>query len=73
MEVADLLPLVERLDYNLDDLEEALGPLLERSLEETSKKLPLLERAKLHVLLTFTLESLLYCMFCCPILYNVLC
>jgi exosome complex protein LRP1 len=61
MEVADLLPLVERLEDNVDDLEEALQPLLDSSLAETSKKLPLLDKAKLHVLVTYTLESLLFC------------
>ena len=63
MEVANLIPLVDRLEDNIDDLEEALEPLLARSLEETSKKLPLLERAKLHALLTYTLESLIFCIF----------
>lgn len=61
MEVADLLPLVERLEDNVDDLEEILQPLLESSLVETSKRLPLLDKAKLHVLVTYTLESLLFC------------
>ncbi|EEA19587.1 hypothetical protein TMatcc_009727 [Talaromyces marneffei ATCC 18224] len=60
MEVANLLPLVDRLEDNIDDLEEALEPLLSRSLDETSKKLPLLERAKLHALLTYILESLIF-------------
>lgn len=62
MEVTNLLPVVDRLEDNIDDLEEALEPLLSRSLDETSKKLPLLERAKLHALLTYTLESLIFCM-----------
>lgn len=66
MEVANLLPVVDRLEDNIDDLEEALEPLLSRSLDETSKKLPLLERAKLHSLITYTLESLIFCMFTVP-------
>ncbi|KUL83925.1 hypothetical protein ZTR_06831 [Talaromyces verruculosus] len=60
MEVVNLLPVVDRLEDDIDDLEEALEPLLSRSLDETSKKLPLLERAKLHALLTYTLESLIF-------------
>ncbi|KAH8703826.1 hypothetical protein BGW36DRAFT_355226 [Talaromyces proteolyticus] len=60
MDVANLLPAVEQLEYNIDDLEEALESLLDSSLEDTSKNLPLLDRAKLHVLLTYTLESLLF-------------
>jgi exosome complex protein LRP1 len=67
MEASDLIPLLERLEDNLDDLEEVLQPLLEQSLSETSKKLPLLDKAKLHVLLTYMLESLIFCM-----LYSVL-
>lgn len=67
MEASDLIPLLERLEDNLDDLEEVLQPLLEQSLSETSKKLPLLDKAKLHVLLTYALESLIFCT-----LYSVL-
>lgn len=62
MDVADLIPAVERLEENVDDIEEALQKLLGSSLEETSRKLPLLDRAKLHVQVTYTLESLLICM-----------
>lgn len=71
MDVADLLPAVERLEDNIDDLEEVLEPLFKRSLEDTSKKLPLLERAKLHALLTYTLESLIFCMY--GYIYNLDC
>lgn len=62
MEASDLIPLLERLEDNVDDLEEVLQPLLEQSLTDTSKKLPLLDKAKLHVLLTYMLESLIFCM-----------
>jgi hypothetical protein len=61
MEVDNLIPLLEQLDDNIDDLEEVLQPLLLHSLSNSSKKLPLLEKAKLHVLVTYTLESLLFC------------
>ncbi|QKX64001.1 uncharacterized protein TRUGW13939_11174 [Talaromyces rugulosus] len=60
MDVVDLQPAVERLEENIDALEETLQKLLGSSLEETSRKLPLLDRAKLHVLVTYTLESLLH-------------
>lgn len=62
MDVVDLQPAVERLEENVDDLEEALQKILGSSLEETSRKLPLLDRAKLHVWVTYTLETLLHCM-----------
>jgi exosome complex protein LRP1 len=61
MEAADLLPLLEQLDDNVDDLEEALRPILESSVSETSNKLPVLDKAKFHVLVTYALESLIFC------------
>ncbi|GAD92204.1 exosome-associated protein, putative [Paecilomyces variotii No. 5] len=60
MESADLLPLLDRLEENVDDLEEVLQPLLGRPLTDTSRKLPVMDRAKLHVLITYTLESLIF-------------
>lgn len=64
MEVSDIIPLIERLEDNVDDLEEVMEPFLSRqvSLSELSQKLPVLDRAKLHVLITYTLESLIFCM-----------
>ncbi|PYI07126.1 hypothetical protein BO78DRAFT_396694 [Aspergillus sclerotiicarbonarius CBS 121057] len=60
MEAADLLPLLEQLDDNIDDLEEALKPILDSSVVATSKKLPVLDKAKFHVLVTYALESLIF-------------
>ena len=62
MEAADLLPLLEQLDDNVDDVEEAISPLLQRSIAETSKKLPVLDKAKLYVLATYALEASIFCM-----------
>lgn len=61
MDGIDLLPLVEELGDNIDDLETALGPILQSSLSETASKLPLLEKAKLQVLVTYAIESILFC------------
>lgn len=61
MEAADLIPLLEQLEDHVDDLEEVLQPLLRQPLSATTKKLPVLDKAKLHVLITYTLESLLFC------------
>ena len=61
MEVVDLVPLIESLDDNIDDLEEALGPLLKITLSETAGKLPLLDRAQLYVLVTYAIESIIFC------------
>ncbi|KAK2841681.1 hypothetical protein FQN49_006015 [Arthroderma sp. PD_2] len=60
METADLTPLLEQLEDDIDDIEDALEPLLEHGLTATSQKLPLMEKAKLHVLLTYSIESLIF-------------
>jgi hypothetical protein len=61
MDVPDLLPQIEQLDDNVDDLEEAIAPLLNQPLTETAKKLPVLDKAKLHVWTTYALENLIFC------------
>lgn len=60
MDVTDILPQLDRLDGEIDDLEEVLEPLL-GSLPEVASKLPLLDKAKLYVLVTYALESMLFC------------
>ena len=62
MESADLTPLIEILDDNIDDLEEALAPLLKVAMSDTAGKLPLLDKAHLYVLVTYAIESILFCM-----------
>jgi exosome complex protein LRP1 len=61
MEVADLIPLIELLDDNIDDLEEALAPLLKGALSDAAGKLPLLDKAQLYVLVTYAIESIIFC------------
>ena len=62
MNTSDVLAYLEVLEDNLDDLEESLTTLLPAdSLAEVSKKLPLLDRAKLHVTVVYAIESLLFC------------
>lgn len=60
MDVDDLQGLVGDLSENVDDLETALAPLLQRALSSSTSKLPLLDKAKLYVLATYSLESLLF-------------
>ncbi|KAJ5114687.1 hypothetical protein NUU61_000446 [Penicillium alfredii] len=60
MDTETLLPLLEQLDDHVDDLEEVLQPFLGHSLSKSSKNLPLMDKAKLHVLITYTLESLIF-------------
>lgn len=61
MEAADLVSLIEGLDENVDDLKEALAPFLQTSLTENAAKLPVLDKAQLYVLITYAIESLLFC------------
>ncbi|EEQ35276.1 exosome-associated family protein [Microsporum canis CBS 113480] len=63
-ETTDLKPLLEQLEDDIDDIEDALEPLLEHGLATTSQKLPLMEKAKLHVLLTYSIESLIFSYLC---------
>ncbi|KAJ6032313.1 hypothetical protein N7540_003045 [Penicillium herquei] len=60
MDTNNLFPLLEQLDDDLDYLEEALEPFLGKSLVGVSKNLPVMDKAKLHVLVTYTLESLIF-------------
>ncbi|KAK5096699.1 hypothetical protein LTR70_002931 [Exophiala xenobiotica] len=60
MESKALLALVDQLDGNLDGLEEALDPLLQDSLSATTKRLPILDRAKLNITVVYAVESLLF-------------
>jgi hypothetical protein len=61
MDTANLLPLLDQLDDNVDELEDALQPLLGSSLNKMSKNMPIFDKAKMHVLTTYTLESLIFC------------
>lgn len=61
MDSVDLVPLIEHLDDNIDDLEEALSPLLTGALSDTAGTLPLLDKAQLYVLTTYAIESVVFC------------
>lgn len=61
MESVNLLPLLEQLDDEIDDLEDSLAPLLQNSLTSTASKLPLLDKAKLFILMTYAIESIIFC------------
>jgi exosome complex protein LRP1 len=67
MDTSIVESLLGDLDDNIDDLEEALGPLIDPSLSDTAGKLPVLDRAKLYVLATYAIESLLFCKHTCLI------
>lgn len=60
MDTAELIPMLEDLKDNIDELEEALAPLLNTNLNDITTKLPLLDRAKLDVLVTYGIESIIF-------------
>ncbi|KAL6410208.1 hypothetical protein AUP68_06621 [Ilyonectria robusta] len=71
-DVKDITPDLDRLDSQLDVLEDALQPLL-GNLEGMSSELPLLDKAKLFSLTAYAIESLLFCRFILPGLDAVSC
>ncbi|EON66218.1 hypothetical protein W97_05611 [Coniosporium apollinis CBS 100218] len=60
MDTTTLAPLLSSLSSSIDDLQDSLAPLLTTPLSQTASKLPLLDKAKLHVLTTYAIESLLF-------------
>ncbi|KAK2743407.1 hypothetical protein FQN57_004872 [Myotisia sp. PD_48] len=60
MDTSNLVSLLEQLDDDIDDIEDVLEPLLKQSLSLTAQNLPLMEKAKLHVLIAYAIESLIF-------------
>ncbi|KAI0838174.1 Sas10/Utp3/C1D family-domain-containing protein [Hypoxylon sp. FL0890] len=59
MDPPNISPQLERLDDEIDNLEEALQPII-NNVSDVANKLPLLDKAKLYVLLTYSIESMLF-------------
>ncbi|KAI1271000.1 Sas10/Utp3/C1D family-domain-containing protein [Xylaria sp. FL0933] len=59
MDPADILPSLERLDDAIDNLEEALQPIVD-NVTDVASKLPLLDKAKFYVLTVYSIESMLF-------------
>ncbi|KAK4199718.1 Sas10/Utp3/C1D family-domain-containing protein [Triangularia verruculosa] len=59
MDVSDVTPQLEQLDVDLDTLQEVLQPLL-GDVGDVSSKMPLLDKAKLYVLVCYAIESLIF-------------
>lgn len=60
MDAPDLDQLLSALAGNIDDLEASLRPILTSSVAKASSKLPLLDKAKMHVLMSYTIESIIF-------------
>ncbi|KAK4130144.1 hypothetical protein BT67DRAFT_445996 [Trichocladium antarcticum] len=59
MDVSDVTPQLEQLEEELSKAQDTLKPLL-GDIGDISNKLPLLDKAKLYVLVAYTIESLLF-------------
>lgn len=60
MDAAGILELIDQLDDDVDDLDESLARLTKSALSESASKLPLLDKAKLYILVTYAIESMLF-------------
>ncbi|KAL8794781.1 MAG: hypothetical protein Q9195_002735 [Heterodermia aff. obscurata] len=60
MDSVDLASLIEQLDDNIDDLEDALAPLIKGILSDAASTLPLVDKAQLYVLITYAIESIIF-------------
>ncbi len=61
MDSSNILNLLEQVDGDIDKLEKAIAPLLNPPLAETAPQLPLLDKAKLYVLVAYAIETILFC------------
>lgn len=60
MDTNDVSPMIDDLESHIDELEEALAPLLKAPLRDTTSKLPLLDKAKVNVLTSYAIESIVF-------------
>ncbi|RVD88592.1 uncharacterized protein DFL_002771 [Arthrobotrys flagrans] len=57
---SELWPALDDFEDNVDAISKTLKPLLEQNLPKHASKLPLFDKAKLYIITTYALESLLY-------------
>jgi len=63
MDSSTALELLDVLDEQIDDLKPAIEPLLKGTISGAAMQLPVVDKAKLYVLTSYVLESLLFCNF----------
>jgi hypothetical protein len=61
MDNIDLTPLIDELAENIDSLQEVITPVFKDAITQSAGRLPLLDRAKLYVLLAYSIESIIFC------------
>ena len=57
---AHITELIDQLDDNLDNLQDALKTIMTKSLTEIAAEHSLLDRAKLYIMVTYAIESVLF-------------
>ncbi|KAK6351222.1 hypothetical protein TWF718_004392 [Orbilia javanica] len=57
---SELWPALDDFEDNVDAMSKTLKPLLEQNLPKHASMLPLFDKAKLYIITTYALESLLY-------------
>ncbi|KAK6361548.1 hypothetical protein TWF730_005268 [Orbilia blumenaviensis] len=57
---SELWPALDDFEDNVDAISKTLKPLLEQNLPKHASMLPLFDKAKLYIITTYALESLLY-------------
>ncbi|PWW72953.1 hypothetical protein C7212DRAFT_286356 [Tuber magnatum] len=60
MDSSTAVELLDLLDEQIDDLKPAVEPLLKDTISKTAIQLPVVDKAKLYVLTSYVLESLLF-------------
>ncbi|PUU75671.1 hypothetical protein B9Z19DRAFT_933015, partial [Tuber borchii] len=60
MDSSTALELLDLLDEQIDDLKPAIEPLLKDTISGAAMQLPVVDKAKLYVLTSYVLESLLF-------------
>ncbi|KAK6521053.1 hypothetical protein TWF506_001286 [Arthrobotrys conoides] len=57
---SELWPALDDFEDSVDDISKTLKPLLEQNLPKHASMLPLFDKAKLYIITTYALETLLY-------------
>ncbi|KAF2228982.1 hypothetical protein EV356DRAFT_494597 [Viridothelium virens] len=60
LDATDIGSLLDGLEGNIDKLEAALDPVVSQALSETTNKMPVLDKAKFYIFVTYAIESILF-------------
>ena len=63
MDQSEIDDLTKQLGDGIDDLSSVLSSVVKISVTASASKMPLLDRAKMYVLIVYAIESVLFCEF----------